>query len=73
MLSKHAQSFDDKDNYPNLFDKNGQRINDIDSRSVYVNYQRSIIGGFTTRWTDEFVTMIFVGKPCKFVLTLICS
>lgn len=63
-----AMTFSDRETYPDLFGPNGQRRNEIDSRSIYVNYNRPIIGGFTTQWKADFVTMIFVGTPCKCLL-----
>lgn len=59
-------AFTDQEKYPDLFNENGERRNEIDAKSVYVNFNRPIVGGFTTRWSDDFVTMIFVGKPRKF-------
>jgi hypothetical protein len=66
-LTSQINTFTDRELYPDLFGKNGQRRNEIDSRNVY-NYNRPTIGGFTTRWSDEFVTMIFVGTPSELVV-----
>lgn len=60
-----ATTFPDRQTYPDLFGSDGQRRNGIESQSVYVNYNRAVIGGFTTQWKNEFITMIFVGTPCK--------
>jgi hypothetical protein len=62
-----ATTFPDRQTYPDLFGPDGERRNEIDSRNVYVDSNRPVVGGFTTQWRDQFVTMIFVGTPCKLV------
>lgn len=66
LFAIFTSALTDREKYPDLFDANGRRRNEIDTKSVYVNNNRPIVGGFTTRWSDEFVTIIFVGTPSEF-------